>query len=251
VFVPISDDNPLRVIRWPVVTVLLIAANVIIFLLELTPTGQHVAASFAIVPTELFGVRIFGGWAKGPHDALPIPEGLTLLSYMFLHGDPLHLVGNMLFLWVFGDNVEDAMGHWKFLAFYLICGIAGGLAHALSAEYGFAALLLKAPAVSMPAGQIPLIGASAAVAGVIAAYLMLHPHVRVWVLAFRFIPLRVSALLALGAWIATQFVMLIVPDVGPVAWWAHIGGIVAGAILIVFMRRDGVPLFDRPPPAMA
>ncbi|MGE0699707.1 MAG: rhomboid family intramembrane serine protease, partial [Hyphomicrobiaceae bacterium] len=182
---------------------------------------------------------------------LPVPEGLTLVSYMFLHGDPLHLIGNMLFLWVFGDHVEDALGHVKFVLFYLVCGIAGGLLHAASAEMGFAALLLKAPLAGTPAGQIPLIGASAAVAGVIAAYLMLHPYVRVWVLAFRFIPLRVSALLALGAWIATQFVMLIVPDVGPVAWWAHIGGILAGAILVVFMRRPGVPLFDKPPAAVA
>jgi len=246
VFVPISDDNPLRVISWPFVTVLLIAANVLAFLYELTPTGQHIAASFAIVPNELFAVGIVGGPANGSLDRLPIPEGLTLISYMFLHGDPLHLVGNMLFLWVFGDNVEDAMGHAKFLAFYLLCGVAGGLAHALSAEFGFAALLMKGPAASQPAGLIPLIGASAAVAGVIAAYLMLHPHVRVWVLAFRFIPLRVSAFLALGAWILTQFVMLLVPDVGPVAWWAHVGGILAGAALVVVMRRPGVPLFDRP-----
>jgi membrane associated rhomboid family serine protease len=246
VFVPISDDNPLRVISWPIVTVTLIVLNVLIFLYELTPTGQHVVASFAVVPTELFGVGVVGGPANGPLDRLPVPEGLTLISYMFLHGDPLHLVGNMLFLWVFGDNVEDAMGHAKFLGFYLLCGIVGALAHALSAEFGFAALLMKGPAVSQAAGQIPLIGASAAVAGVIAAYLMLHPHVRVWVLAFRFIPLRVSALLALGAWILTQFAMLLVPDVGPVAWWAHIGGIVAGGLLVVVMRRPGVPLFDRP-----
>ena len=250
-FVPIQDDNPLRSISFQYVTIGLIAVNIVVFLFEMSGLDQRVIASFAVIPLELLGPSLPGGAARGPLDALPVPEGATLLTYMFFHGDIMHLAGNMLFLWVFGDNVEDAMGHWKFLAFYLICGIAGGLAHALSADYGFAALLLKAPAVSMPAGQIPLIGASAAVAGVIAAYLMLHPHVRVWVLAFRFIPLRVSALLALGAWIATQFVMLIVPDVGPVAWWAHIGGIVAGAILIVFMRRDGVPLFDRPPPAMA
>lgn len=251
-FVPISDDNPLRSIRWPYVTAALITLNVIFFALELTPTGQTVAASFAIVPNELFGVRIFGGPANGPLDRIPVPEGLTLISYMFLHGDPLHLIGNMLFLWVFGDNVEDAMGHLKFIAFYLVCGVVGGLAHALSAEFGFAALLLKSSALaSKPAGLIPLIGASAAVAGVIAAYLMLHPHVRVWVLAFRFIPLRVTALQALGAWIATQFVMLLVPDVGPVAWWAHIGGIAAGAVLILFMRRPGVPLFDRPAAATA
>ena len=92
---------------------------------------------------------------------------------MFLHGDILHLLSNMLFLWVFGDNVEDAMGHIKFLVFYLACGIAGGLAHALM----------------LPASKLPLIGASGAVAGVIAAYLILHPRVMVWVLAFRFIPL--------------------------------------------------------------
>jgi membrane associated rhomboid family serine protease len=245
VFVPISDENPLRNITWPYVTYLLIATNVVCYLLELTPTGQHVAASFAIVPNELFGVRIWGGPANGPLDRLPIPEVMTLVTYMFLHGDPLHLAGNMLFLWVFGDNVEDAMGHLKFLVFYLVCGIVGGLVHAVSAELGFAKLLLKSAAATQ-AESIPLIGASGAVAGVIAAYLMLHPHVRVWVLAFRFIPLRVSAMLALGAWILTQFVMLLVPEVGPVAWWAHIGGIVTGAVLIIFMRRPGVPLFGRP-----
>ena len=247
-FVPISDDNPLRSIARPYVTYLLIAANVLCFLLELTPTGQHVTASFAIIPNELFGVRILGGPANGPLDRLPVPEGVTLVSYMFLHGDPLHLVGNMLFLWVFGDNVEDAMGHLKFVVFYLVCGIVGGLVHAMSAELGVAKLLLKS-AGDVQAGNVPLIGASAAVAGVIAAYLMLHPHVRVWVLAFRFIPLRVSALLALGAWILTQFVMLLLPDVGPVAWWAHIGGIFTGALLILFMRRPGVPLFGKPHPA--
>ena len=251
-FVPMHDDNPLRSIRWPVVTIALILANVLAFFLELTPTGEHVAASFAVVPSELFQVRIFGGSARGPFDQLAVPEGLTLLSYQFLHGDPMHLIGNMAFLWVFGDNVEDAMGHLKFLAFYLLCGIAGALVHAISAEYGYAALLFKTAALpSLAAGKVPLIGASAAVAGVIAAYLMLHPHVRVWVLAFRFIPLKVSAMFALGAWIATQFAMLLVPDVGPVAWWAHIGGIVAGGLLIIVMRRSGVPLFDKPGAATA
>ena len=245
-FVPISDDNPLRSITRPYVTYALVALNVLFFALELTPTGQNVAASFAIVPNELFGVKIFGGAARGPHDALAIPESMTLLTYMFLHGDPVHLIGNMLFLWVFGDNVEDAMGHLKFIVFYTLCGVFGGLVHAVSAQFGFAALLVKSSALAaQPAGLVPLIGASAAVAGVITAYLMLHPRVRVWVIAFRFIPLRVPALLALGAWIATQFVMLLIPDVGPVAWWAHIGGIVAGAVLILFMRRPGVPLFDR------
>ena len=133
---------------------------------------------------------MFGGPATVPLDALPIPEGLTLLTYMFLHGDPFHLAANMLFLWVFGDNVEDAMGHLKFLAFYLVCGISPG-----SRTHCRAFLV---PDLA----QLPLIGASGAVAGVIAAYLMLHPRVRVWVLAFRFIPLRISAVCALGVWVA-------------------------------------------------
>ncbi|MEZ5850548.1 MAG: rhomboid family intramembrane serine protease [Hyphomicrobiaceae bacterium] len=246
-FVPLSDENPLRYIRWPVVTIGLIALNILVYLLEITPQGAHKAASFALIPSELFKVGIWGGPAYGPGDRLAVPEGLTLVSYMFLHGDSIHLAGNMLFLWVFGDNVEDAMGHLKFLVFFLVCGIVGALFHAVSAEYGMAAMLFKTQAKGIDPGSIPLVGASGAVAGVIAAYLLMHPRVRVWVLAFRFIPLNITAALALGAWIATQFVMLLIPDTGPVAWWAHIGGIVAGALLILVMRRPGVPLFDRGP----
>jgi membrane associated rhomboid family serine protease len=239
VFVPIHDDNPLRVIRLPIVTIALIVLNVAVYLLEMLPQGQVAAASFAIVPSELFQVGIFGGPANGMRDILPVPESYTLLTYMFLHGDPFHLAGNMLFLWVFGDNIEDAMGHLKFLAFYLACGVCGGLAHA--------ALMHANPT----GAHIPLIGASGAVAGVIAAYLILHPHVRVWVLAFRVVPLRITAMFALGAWVLSQFVMALIPSVGPVAWWAHVGGIVAGAVLMPLMRRRGVALFDRRPQSAA
>src|SRR4029079_17385629 len=130
------------------------------FLWQSMGSGQTVAASFAIVPAELLQVHFFGGPARGPYDALPVPEGYTLLTYMFLHGDIIHLSSNMLFLWVFGDNVEDAMGHIKYLAFYLICGIAAGLAHAFM----------------LPTSKLPLVGASGAVAGVIGAYLVLHPR---------------------------------------------------------------------------
>jgi membrane associated rhomboid family serine protease len=121
------------------------------------------------------------------------------------------------------------MGHLRFLVFYLACGVFAALFHSWM----------------LPDSDLPLIGASGAVAGVIAAYLMLHPRVRVWVLAFKVIPLRITAALALGVWIALQVVMIAMPDMGPVAWWAHIGGLIAGAVLIVFMRRPGVPLFDR------
>ncbi len=229
VFIPLSDDNPLRSVRFQWVTIALIAANVVVFLLENTPDGQAAIASFALVPSELFHVRIWGGAVLAPDQLLQVPEGLTLLTYQFLHGDVLHLLSNMLFLWVFGDNVEDAMGHVKFLAFYVLCGIAGGLAHALL----------------LPTSRLPLIGASGAVAGVIAAYLILHPRVRVWVLAFRFIPLRITAAWVLGVWVLTQFVMIAIAPSDQVAWWAHVGGMVAGAVLVVVFRRPGVPLFDR------
>ena len=229
VFIPLSDDNPLRSIRFQWVTVDIIVANLAAFAWQNVGSGQSVAASFALIPSELFQVSILGGPARGPYDTLAVPEGYTLLTYMFLHGDILHLLSNMLFLWVFGDNVEDAMGHIKFIVFYLICGIAGGLAHSLV----------------LPTSKLPLIGASGAVAGVIAAYLILHPRVMVWVLAFRFIPLRISAAWVLGIWVATQLFMVILNQPNQVAWWAHIGGMAAGAILILFMRRPGVPLFDR------
>src|SRR5262245_39984540 len=129
VFIPLSDDNPLRSIGFQWVTATLIAANVLVFLLESTPDGAAAMASFALVPSELFQVRIFGGVAPTLNQAVQVPEGLTLISYQFLHNDILHLLSNMLFLWVFGDNVEDAMGHLKFLVFYLLCGIAAGLTH--------------------------------------------------------------------------------------------------------------------------
>ena len=229
VFIPLSDDNPLRSIRFQWVTVGIIAANVVAFAWQTVGLGQTATASFAVIPSELMQVGIIGGPARGPYDTIAVPEGYTLLTYMFLHGDILHLLSNMLFLWVFGDNVEDAMGHVKFLAFYLLCGIAAGLAHAWM----------------LPTSQLPLIGASGAVAGVIAAYLLLHPRVLVWVLAFRIIPLRISAAWVLGLWVVTQFIMVLIQPADQVAWWAHIGGMAAGAILILFMRRPGVPLFDR------
>jgi membrane associated rhomboid family serine protease len=229
VFIPLSDDCPLRSIRFQWVTVGLIATNVLVFLWQNAPAGQSVAASFALIPSELLQVKIFGGPAHGPMDALAVPEAYTLITYMFLHGDIVHLASNMLFLWVFGDNVEDAMGHVRFVVFYLVCGLAAGLTHAWM----------------LPTSTMPLIGASGAVAGIIGAYLMLHPRVMVWVLAFRFIPLKIAAAWVLGVWIATQVAMVLLKQSDQVAWWAHIGGVVTGAILILFMRRPGVPLFDR------
>ena len=136
---------------------------------------------------------------------------------------------NMLFLWVFGDNVEDALGHGRYVLFYVLCAIAAGLMHSFITRWP----------------ELPLIGASGAIAGIVAAYVLLHPHVRVWVLFLRVIPLKVTAAVALGTWIVIQFVMVLMRDASLTAWWAHIGGLLAGAALIVLMRRPGVTLLGR------
>lgn len=228
-FVPIHDDNPLRAIRRPWVMWALLLANLAVFIWQTSGVDVRTMASFAVVPAELLRMGVLGGAAMGPLDGIAVPERYTLLTYMFFHGDLLHLASNMAFLWVFGDNVEDAMGHAKFLLFYLLCGILAALVHTMM----------------LPLSRAPMIGASGAVAGVIAAYLMLHPRVRIWVLALRVIPLRLTAGFALGAWVLSQFVMVFAPDSGPVAWWGHIGGLAAGALLILILRRRGVVLFDR------
>jgi len=234
VFVPLWDMNSLKRVRFQFITVGLVLANCAVFFFFQTGmlflVGDNVLVGFAVIPNEL----IQQGFLNHPVSTVPppaidVPEGVTLVTYMFLHGNFLHLFGNMIFLWVFGDNVEDAMGHLRFLFFYLICGIFAGVTHALIS----------------PQSNIPMIGASGAVAGVIAAYLMLHPNVRVWILALYRLPLRVSAGFALAIWIGLQFISAFVdPDAGT-AWWAHIGGLVAGAVLVLFMRQPGVPLFDR------
>lgn len=228
-FIPLRDDNSLKSIPFQYVTVSLIAVNILVFMLEMSGLSDAAVASFGVTPRELLGSAAVLAPSSFTNGAPAIGEEATLITYMFFHADIFHLIGNMLFLWVFGDNVEDAMGHAKFLLFYLACGVFAALFHAWM----------------VPDSDLPLIGASGAVAGVIAAYLMLHPRVNVWVLAFKVIPLRITAGFVLGIWVALQIVMVAMPDVGPVAWWAHIGGLIAGAVLIVFMRRPGVPLFDR------
>jgi membrane associated rhomboid family serine protease len=229
VFIPLRDDNALKSIRYQYVTISLIAVNVLVYIFEVSGLDDGAIRSFGVTPRALMVGSLFSTPLPTAEDSVPIVEGATLLTYMFFHADIFHLLGNMLFLWVFGDNVEDAMGHAKFLFFYLACGVFAGLFHAWM----------------VPDSDLPLIGASGAVAGVIAAYLMLHPRVGVWILAFKFIPLRISAGLVLGLWIVLQIVMVAVSDAGPTAWWAHIGGLLAGAALILVLRRPGVPLFDK------
>jgi membrane associated rhomboid family serine protease len=157
-----------------------------------------------------------------------LPWAVTLLTYSFLHASWAHLLGNMTFLWVFGDDVEAALGHGRYLVFYLLCGVAGALLH-------FA---------SNPTSGLPLVGSSGAIAGIVAAYLMLHPCRKVWVLALMRIPLRLAAEWVIGFWILIQVVNIVLAEGQEVAWWTHIGGLIAGAIFVVVLRQPGVKLFD-------
>jgi membrane associated rhomboid family serine protease len=157
-----------------------------------------------------------------------MPPSFSLVTYMFLHGGWLHVLLNMLFLWVFADNIEDALGHGRFVVFYFLCGIAGGAAHVWAA----------------PQSNIPLVGASGAIAGVIAAYMMLRPCARITVLIFGFIPIRLAAVWVLGFWALTQVWHVFTLERSETAWWAHVGGLAAGAILITVIRPAGVILFE-------
>ncbi len=225
-FIPLHDANSLRYIKLQYVTFGIIAVNVVVYLLTAVQSEDAQVATvvgFGYIPITLFSDVV------RPDEYLFVPNWATYVTYAFFHGDLWHIGGNMLFLWVFGDNVEDAFGHVKYLIFYLLCAATGALVHGLAA----------------PDSQAPLIGASGAVAGVVAAYLMLHPRVKIWVLVLGRIPLRVPAWAALVLWIGFQFVMFALAGEDQVSWAAHIGGIVAGALLVLVFRRRGVPLFDR------
>ncbi len=229
-FIPLHDTNPLRHVLRPYVTWTLIAVTCLIHLVTATTpilgSERALAVSFGVIPSIIEGTK------RLPEIYDLIPPQVTLVSYAFLHADFMHLLGNMLFLWVFGDNVEDAFGHIKFFFFYLASAVFAGGVHILT----------------HPTSDLPLIGASGSVAAIVAAYLILHPHVKLWVLALGRIPLPIPAWLALGAWILFQFYNVAVQGDDNVAWWAHIGGLVAGALFVLILRRPGVPLLDRAAP---
>jgi membrane associated rhomboid family serine protease len=226
-FIPLKDDTPLKLIRFQFVTAAIIAVNIVVFLLTGALRGDEALmttiSGFGIVPAELFHPPSQS--LNGYH---PIAEPLTLFTSMFLHAGWLHLIGNMAFLWVFADNVEDAFGHLGFLLFYLLCGVAAGLAHALL----------------VPESLAPLVGASGAVSGVLAAYLLLYPKARIWILFLMRIPLRIPAWIVLGGWIILQVASLYIEQPGEqaVAWWAHIGGFAMGLVYTLILRS---PLLAR------
>jgi membrane associated rhomboid family serine protease len=229
-FLPIGDSNRLKVIPFQLVTASLVCACVVVWLYQLgLPHPQDIQFIFGygLVPSVLLGSESL------PAGLDAAPTWATLITYQFLHGGFWHLLGNMLFLWVFGDNVEDSMGHLKFLAFYLLCGVVAGLVHLIGV------------------GDVrqPMVGASGAVSGVIIAYLMLYPRGKVLILAFNWLPIRLPVWLVLGFWIGLQIYSYAnvggQADASGVAWLAHIGGLVAGAILLPFMKRKDVSLFQR------
>ena len=217
----------MRFVRAPFVTraiVGLCIATYLAVLSGLLPLDETwIFAGLGLIPSVLFGTEALP-------DGLPfVPAPLTLTTSLFLHATWLHLLGNMLFLWVFGDNVEDAMGHGRFLAFYVLCGVGAGLVHALIT----------------PDSTHPLIGASGAVSGVVAAYVILYPRVRVWGLFLKGIPLRLRASWAISFWVLFQVGAAFFGGDESVGWFAHLGGLGVGELLVLVMRRPGVVLFSR------
>ena len=226
--IPLHDDNPTE--RPPVVTVAFIIACTVVFLYQagLPPQpGETFVFQYGAIPALVFGQ------ADVPETVtVTIPAYATLITSMFLHGGWMHLIGNMLYLWVFGNNIEDVMGHTRFVVFYAACGILAALSHALTD----------------PASTIPMVGASGAISGVLGAYVLLFPRAHVLVLMPGIGMTRVAAGVVLGMWFVMQLFsggMSIGSKGGGVAFFAHIGGFLAGMALIGLFKRPEVPFFSQ------
>ena len=224
---PLWDHSSFRWPKPPYVMWALVIINFAVFFVEagFWPDQMDQLDQLAgLVPAALTG--------SAPAAGLPAP--LTLITCLFVHGNFMHVFGNMIFLFVFGDDIEEALGHWRFLAFYLACGIGSGFAFALSD----------------PSSTIDLIGASGAVSGVIAAYLLFRPCAKVFCL-LGLIPLWLRAYWIIGIWATWQVIDIASRADDGVAYWAHIGGLITGAILFVVMRPAGVQLFECTQPSKA
>ena len=223
--IPLRDDNPTKLT--PVVTIVSIAVCILVFLYQASlpaGSGDRFVFQYGAIPALVFGQ------ADLLETIVPIPAYATLITSMFLHGGWMHLIGNMLYLWVFGNNIEDVMGHTKYVVFYLTCGILAALSHALTD----------------PSSPIPMVGASGAISGVLGAYVLLFPRARVLVLMPGLGATRVAAGFVLGMWFVMQLLsggMSIGSEGGGVAFFAHIGGFLAGMSLIGLFKRQDVPFF--------
>lgn len=225
--IPLYDENP-TFLR-PYATWALIAANVLAYAWQTTWGAEY--AELAMFQLGFVPAALFEG-ATLPPEMASLPPTLTLFTSMFMHGDLFHLLGNVLFLYIFGNNVEDAMGHAPFLVFYFLCGLAATFTQGLMD----------------PQSLIPMIGASGAVSGTLGAYFLLYPRARIIAvipLGFIMLPVRLNAAWILGLWIGLQFAFALITDPAEpgIAWWAHVSGFLAGGALILFMRRNGVRLW--------
>jgi membrane associated rhomboid family serine protease len=219
--VPIYDDNPFTPPVKPVITWCLIAANLAIFFYEAGASQlalDRVIDTFSLTPAAFIGEMSARGW---------VPAWATIVTYQFFHADIAHLVGNMVFLWVFGDDIERALGRVRYLAFYLLCGVGGGLAFV----------------ANDPHSEIELIGASGAIAGVVVAYVMLRPCAKITVL-LGIIPLRISAYWVVGLFALMQLWNLGASSKSEVAYWCHFGGMLSGGLLFPLIRPSWVKLFQ-------
>jgi membrane associated rhomboid family serine protease len=222
---PLYDDNPIR--ETPVVTYGLIGMCIGAFLWQLGQDAETVSYQYGMIPASLFGYRELSP------DVAVIPPWATIFTSMFLHGGWLHLGGNMLFLWIFGNNIEDLLGRARFILLYLSSGVAAALVQALSAAHS----------------AVPMIGASGAIAGVCGAYLMTYPranvHTLVWIVIFFWI-VTVPAWILLGLWFAVQLFSGLTVGAGHpgVAFWAHVGGFGTGILLYLLMRPRRVTLLQ-------
>jgi membrane associated rhomboid family serine protease len=238
---PLSDDNTDRRLT-PFVNYALLVANVLVFIFcQGMGTNEKFTYAFSTVPEEIVSgddvvtpdrrieVEPTGQQVDVPGlQPTPVSVYITLITSMFMHGGLLHLLGNMLFLWIFGDNIEDELGHARYLGFYVVCGVVASLAHVFSTI-----IFSGAGSEQM---LIPSLGASGAISGVLGGYIMLHPHRRVTVLLFRMLT-QVPAYVAIGMWFLFQIVSSLGAfgsgsEVGGVAYGAHIGGFLAGLALI-------------------
>jgi len=227
---PLHDDAKLKYLRAPVVNYVFIGLNAVIFLIvhsEILGDPLTIMRGFAVIPRVMFGEAELAKWIVGP------PAPATLLTALFFHSSVMHIVGNMLFLYVFGDNIEDAMGSLHYLLFYLCCGVASGLAYVYTA----------------PQSVTPLVGASGAISGVCAAFLLLYPRATIFGLAAGVAPIHASAWIFVGTWILLQVASVVLGVEGHTAWIAHVGGIVAGLALTPLFKRRCVPLFGDHEPA--
>ena len=219
--VPLYDDNPFTPPVKPVVTWGLIALNLAILLYEVGASQlalDRIIDSFSLMPAAFIGDTGARGW---------VPAFLTIITYQFFHADITHVVGNMIFLWVFGDDIERVLGRGRYLAFYLLCGIIGGLVFV----------------ANDPHSTIELIGASGAVAGVVVGYVMLRPCAKITVL-LGVIPLRISAYWVVGLFVVSQLWNLGASSKSEVAYWCHFGGMLGGAVLFPLFKPRAVRLFQ-------